>query len=50
MTDKYPVFEMKMGEAERKVMVVKFAEQIYENVEDPTQRVETFESRNWDRV
>ena len=46
-TDKFLGFEMKKGENERKKMMKKLEERIEEKQEEPTRRVETFESRNW---
>ena len=38
---------MKKGEIERKEMMKKLEERIREKLEEPTQRVDVFEARNW---
>ena len=46
-TYKYLGFEMRKGEVERNEMMEKLEERIMEKLEEPTKRVEVFESRNW---
>ena len=46
-TYKYLGFEMKKGEVHRKEMLVKLEERIREKLEEPTRRVDVFETRNW---
>ena len=46
-TYKYLGFVMKRGEVERKDMMRKLEEMIKKKLEEPTQRVDIFEVRNW---
>ena len=46
-TYKYPGFEMRKGEVARKEMIENLEERIVLKLEEPTKRVEVFESRNW---
>ena len=47
VTYKYLGFEMKKGEIERKEMMNKLEERIKDKLEEPTTKVEVFETRNW---
>ena len=47
MTYKYLGFEMKNGEVDRKDIMEKLEERILLKLEEPTKRVEVFETRNW---
>ena len=46
-TYKYLGFEMMKGEVERKVMMKELEERIYEKLQEPTKKVQVFETRNW---
>ena len=47
VTYKYLGFEMKQGDVERNEMMRKLEERISEKLEEPTKRVEVFETKNW---
>ena len=46
-TYKYLGFEMIRGEVDRKGMMARLEERIAEKLEEPTTKVEVFETRNW---
>ena len=46
-TYKYLGFQMKKGDVEAKEMMAKLDERIKEKLDEPSKRVEVFETRNW---